>query len=411
MKKEVKWIIGLSIVLIINIVICVILFINKKKEKIIIEDIKNLNIVLKEERKAEFLSVVKVSDFIDSIDYELEEDYEIDTTNIGEKEIWFNIKKDDKKIRTSYKIIVEDTIPPLIWLGNSYSISVGSKDNLLDKIMCADNYDDNPVCEIIGEYDTNVEGTYPLVFKAADFSGNTTEQKFNLYVYEPNTSGGSNSNYKEEYTYFEDVIKKFKTENTQIGIDVSRWQGDIDYEALKEAGVEFVIMRIGSSEGTYGERFMDSKFERNIKLANENNIPIGVYYFSYAFSKDKAIEEANWVLDNIKDYDVSLGVFFDWEDWPYYNDYKLSFYHLTDLAKGFMDTINKNGYKTYLYGSKNYLEKVWMETGYPVWLAHYNDETSYKGNFEYWQICQDGKVNGINGTVDINIRYLNKSQN
>jgi lysozyme len=158
-------------------------------------------------------------------------------------------------------------------------------------------------------------------------------------------------------------------------------------------------------KGTNGERVLDSKFKQNIKNANKNKIPVGVYYFSYASSKKEAIKDAKWVLKQIKKYDVTLPVAFDWEDFRDYNSYKLSFYNLTSMADGFIEEIEKNGYKGMLYGSKNYLEQIWLPNNHNVWLAHYTDKTSYEGNYKFWQLTEIGKVDGIDGTVDIDIQY------
>ena len=80
-------------------------------------------------------------------------------------------------------------------------------------------------------------------------------------------------------------------------------------------------------------------------------------------------------------------------------------------AKAFLDTIQNRGYQGMLYSSKNYLEKVWFDIGYPVWLAHYTSKTSYTGKYDYWQLCSNGKVPGISGNVDINIYYKTKEEN
>ena len=158
-------------------------------------------------------------------------------------------------------------------------------------------------------------------------------------------------------------------------------------------------------KGTNGERVLDSKFKQNIENANKNKIPVGVYYFSYASSKKEAIKDAKWVLKQIKKYDVTLPVAFDWEDFSDYNSYKLSFYNLTSMADGFIEEVEKNGYKGMLYGSKNYLEQIWLPNNHNIWLAHYTDKTSYEGNYKFWQLTEIGKVDGIDGSVDIDIYY------
>ena len=181
---------------------------------------------------------------------------------------------------------------------------------------------------------------------------------------------------------------------------------NVDFSKLKSAGVEFVIIRIGSSTGINGENFIDSKFIQNIKNANSVGIPVGVYFYSYANSVDRAISDAKWIIENIKDYKVELPIAFDWENWGSFNTYELSFFGLTNMAKRFMDTVKDAGYDAMLYSSKTYLENIWMSVDYPVWLAHYTKNTNYAGDYSYWQICSNGRVDGINGDVDIDIRYI-----
>ena len=356
-----------------------------------------------------FTIVEKIKYLVNEIGIKQEEILVISFTNKSvndlKKKIDFEYINDDGiKIKYNYEINVVDREAPLIWLGKSYNVTRGSEDNLIDKIMCGDNYDNNPECVIEGDYNLDNVGSYNLVFKATDSSGNVSKKKFILNVNE--ASSKKESNGVKSVTEFSDVIKNYKNDNTQIGIDVSKWQGDIDFSKLKSAGVEFVIIRIGSSTGINGENFIDSKFIQNIKNANSVGIPVGVYFYSYANSVDKAISDAKWIIENIKDYKVELPIAFDWENWGSFNTYELSFFGLTNMAKGFMDTVKDAGYDAMLYSSKTYLENIWMSVDYPVWLAHYTKNTNYAGDYSYWQICSNGRVDGINGDVDIDIRYI-----
>lgn len=370
-------------------------------------EIKNavVKVVLKDNLEADFADTLRVSSFIESINGKIVDDYYLNTDSLGKKKIDFEYINDDGiKIKYNYEINVVDREAPLIWLGKSYNVTRGSEDNLIDKIMCGDNYDNNPECVIEGDYNLDNVGSYNLVFKATDSSGNVSKKKFILNVNE--ASSKKESNGVKSVTEFSDVIKDYKNDNTQIGIDVSKWQGDIDFSKLKSAGVEFVIIRIGSSTGINGENFIDSKFIQNIKNANSVGIPMGVYFYSYANSVDRAISDAKWIIENIKDYKVELPIAFDWENWGSFNTYELSFFGLTNIAKGFMDTVKSAGYDAMLYSSKTYLENIWMSVEYPVWLAHYTKNTNYAGDYSYWQICSNGRVDGINGDVDIDIRYI-----
>ena len=365
-----------------------------------------IKVTLDDTLETEFLSDVKVSDFISDINGTIVDDYVIDTTDIGKKKIEFEYINDDNiKVKYNYEINVVDNVAPLIWLNNSYTVNVGSDISLTDKILCGDDTDPNPTCEVIGEYNMSEAGTYPLVFKATDNSGNVTEKEFNLIVREPKTSGTSSGGVSTK-TLFSEVVDAHKTENTEIGIDISKWQGDVDFNALKEAGVEFVIIRVGTSSGINGENLVDSKFEQNINGANKAGIPVGIYFYSYANSEDRAISDALWVLEQIKDYKVDLPIAFDWENWSFYNEFNLSFFGLSSMADSFVKTVRDAGYEGMLYSSKNYLEDIWFKGDYPVWLAHYTTKTNYEGDYEFWQLCNNGRVAGINGDVDINIRYL-----
>lgn len=363
-----------------------------------------IEITLVDNMTIEFNDKKKVSDYIKSINGKIIDDYIIDSSSLGNKTIKFEfVNNDNIKVKYSYDVMVVDTVSPVIWLNDSYYITKGSKDTLLEDILCGDNYDNNPKCEIIGEYDLNTINNYPLTFKATDSSNNVTTKDFILKVYEPKKSSSSSS--KVNYTMFNDIKAKYKKEDTKIGIDISLWQGDIDFKKLKDSGVEFVFIRVGYMKGTKGERVLDSKFKQNIENANKYDIPVGIYYYSYASNKEEAKEDAKWVLKQIKNYDVSLPIAFDWEDFSDYNSYNLSFYNLTSMADEFIKEVNKKGYKGLLYGSKNYLEKIWLSNNHDTWLAHYASSTNYQGKYSYWQITDTGKVDGINGAVDIDIYY------
>lgn len=374
------------------------------------EIIKNATIIvkLKDDLTASFYSEVTVSSFITELNGEIVDDFLIDTTKLGEYEVNFEYVNDDNIIIPySYTINVVDDVAPSIWLGSSYSIDTTYDGDLLEDITCADNYDDDVECVIKGEYDTGKVGNYDLVFEATDSSGNVTTKNFTLKVSKPKSSSKSNKSSSSSKTKLEDVIKNYKTDNTKIGIDVSSWQGDIDYEKVKDAGVEFVFIRVGGTRGVNGEYYLDSKFKDNIEGFTSVGIPVGIYFNSYASSMSSAIADANWTLEQIKDYKVELPVAYDWENWSFYNSFHQSFYSTSMNAKYYLDTLDSSGYDGLLYSSKNYLEKVWYDIDYPVWLAHYTSKTTYEGEYSYWQLCSNGKVSGISGNVDIDIMYIN----
>lgn len=367
----------------------------------------NIVVTLKEDLKIPVGEEVYVSSLVASMNGTFLQDEKVDTSKVGNQTITFRYRNDDNiKVSYSFDFEVVDITPPLVWLSNSYTVNVGSDDSFIRKIMCADDYDETPNCEIVGAYDLNAEGSYSVVFQATDKSGNQTKHPFTLRVVKPKKGTSSSSSTSSSKTLFTDIVQNHKKENTEIGLDLSHWQGDVDFEALKQSGVEFVFLRAGTKSGIDGEYVLDRKFEQNIERANAAGIPVGIYFYSYANSEEKAYEEAKWVLDKIKDYQVDLPIAFDWENWSFYNDFHLSLLGLSNMAEVFMKTIEDAGYRGILYSSKSYLEKAWRKQNRPVWLAHYTSKTNYEGDYEFWQLCSDGVVSGIQGYVDINVRYI-----
>ena len=364
-----------------------------------------VEITLKEDLTINFNDTAKVSDYIESINGKIIDDYTIDTSEPGSKVIKFTFINDQGiKLNYSYNVEIIDVTEPVIWLSTSYRVAKGSKFDP-SSILCGDDYDPEPNCYVEGNYNTDEVGEYPLIFRAVDSSGNMAIQEFMLKVYEPEKNIPSNTPSKVSRTNFSDVVRNYKTSNIKIGIDVSSWQKDIDFKKVKEAGVEFVIIRVGGTRGPNGEYFLDSKFIQNIKGAKENGIPVGLYFNSYAPSVEASINDANWVLDKIKDYEIDLPIGFDWEDWTSFNEYKLSFYNLSNISDSFLGRLEEEGYSGTLYSSKKYLEYIWFPTKYDVWLAHYTTDTDYNGKYRFWQLCENGKVDGISTNVDIDIMY------
>ena len=368
-----------------------------------------VEVTLVDNLKIEFLSQAKVSDFITSINGTIINDFEIDTKSIGTKDINLEfINEENIKVPYHFTIEVVDTVPPVVWLNSSYTIYKGNSFNY-ESILCGDNEDNNPECIIEGEYDINKTGTYPLVFKATDRSHNENLIKFNLKVIDrPKSSSSKPNSSTPSKTNFLDVYQNFKTKKTKIGLDVSGWQGNIDFTKIKEAGVEFIIIKVGGTVGTNKDYYVDSKFLQNIKAANELGIDVGLYFYSYASSEEEAKNDALWLLEQIKGYEVNLPIAFDWENRDSFNNYHLSFYSLTNMANAFLKEIENAGYQGMLYSSKIYLERLWLPVDYQIWLAHYTKKTNYQGDYTFWQICNDGQIEGIDGDVDIDIMYLNE---
>ena len=350
-----------------------------------------------------YQSNIRIRSLIKEINGKLTTNPKIKTDKIGKQTIKFNYTTDEG-YPVSYEVEIEviDITPPKIFQLKSKTVYTGYDGDLAKSLFCGDNYDPNPKCTIEGEYDVNTPGVYDLKFIGEDQSGNKSTNSFSLTVKDKpkSTGGGGNSS----YTSFAEVKEKYKAENTKFGIDVSHWQGDINFKKVKEAGVEFVYIRVGRGDGIGKDYVLDDKFERNIKGFNEVGIPVGVYFYSNANSSKDAEREAKWIMKQIKNYKVDLEVVYDWENWGNFQDYDLSFYGLKDSYQKFNKTLKEKGYKGMLYGSKSYLESVW-DNPVEVWVAHYTEQTNYMGKINVWQLCDDGKVDGINGYVDLDIRY------
>ncbi len=351
---------------------------------------------------------VKLKDLIKKINGKLLNNPIIDTTTIGEQKIdFYYLTEKNIKVPYTIKIKVVDRIPPIIYQSSIYSTVAGTitKEELEKSIFCGDNYDPNPKCTLTGEIDLNTPGEYKATFIGEDSSNNISKHQLIIRVKEKSNQKNSSSTNMSS-TDFNDIINKYKTDKTKIGIDISHWQGTIDYQKVKSSKVEFVYIRVGRGNGIGKEYILDDRFKEYIKGFNKVNIPVGIYFYSNANSKEDAIKEAKWVLSRIKKYQVDLEIVFDWENWNYFQDYDLSFYTLTKSAQAFINTIEKAGYKGMLYSSKYYLENIWYPIESKIWLAHYVEKTNYNGKFKVWQICDNGKVAGINNNlVDIDIMY------
>ena len=187
------------------------------------------------------------------------------------------------------------------------------------------------------------------------------------------------------------------------GIDISKYQGDVDFGRVKDSGIQFVIARIGY--GMY-ENQKDPKFENNYAGATGNGLPIGVYLYSYALSVEDAEREAEVALNWLANRKLNLPVYYDIED---RSQATLGKQTLTDMCKAFCRKIESGGYWAGIYANKywltTHLDSSQLENDFTIWVAQYNSQNTYNGKYDMWQYTSSGKVNGINGNVDMNILY------
>ena len=224
--------------------------------------------------------------------------------------------------------------------------------------------------------------------------------------------------------YSDKVIHDSRFEGYTIkkGIDVSVWNGTINWDKVKNDGIEFAIIRgANRGYGSAGTLKTDTNVEYNLKQAEKAGISVGAYIFSQAITVKEAIEEANYLMDVVEGYNISLPLVFDFE---YASDANgltgrlyeadLSVKEATEICRAFCETVENAGYKAMVYANKSMLENdldaSQISKDYQIWLAHYTTQTSYKGEYDFWQQTTTGSVNGIEGNVDINYWYIKSAE-
>lgn len=211
------------------------------------------------------------------------------------------------------------------------------------------------------------------------------------------------------------------TENKTYGIDVSKWQGIIDWKQVKASGVDFVMIRVGYRSTVSGIITEDEYARYNLQQAKANGIKIGAYFFSTAINAAEAKEEAAWVAKFISPYPITYPVAFNCEgfDSTGNRQYGLSKDERTNIAMAFLDEIKSKGYKAMFYASKAELEgnAKWnattLSSKYQIWVAQYpstpytdTSKSSYSGKISMWQYTSKGNVPGIKKPVDFNVAYF-----
>ncbi|MFQ9872026.1 MAG: glycoside hydrolase family 25 protein [Oscillospiraceae bacterium] len=188
------------------------------------------------------------------------------------------------------------------------------------------------------------------------------------------------------------------------GIDVSTWQGSIDWQKVKASGIEFAMIR--SSYGKEDKsRQTDKQFHENMKGAKAAGILCGAYHYSYATSVAEAKQEAAFFLDIIKDYSFEFPVAFDIED-KCQRD--LGRQLITDMIVAFCDTVERAGYFVSLYTNLDWLNnRIDLDRvqRFDIWLAQWADKPTFTGSYGMWQYTSNGSVPGISGRVDMDIAY------
>ena len=197
--------------------------------------------------------------------------------------------------------------------------------------------------------------------------------------------------------------------NAVKGIDVSEWQGSIDWQQVRDSGVEFVIIRVGARGTEGGSMLTDDMAQTYYAGAKEAGLKIGAYFFSQAINEEEAEEEARFVLDAVKDWEVEMPLVYDWEYvGPDARTAQMDAETLTALAKVFCRTVQEAGYQPMIYfGRSQSMDLLNLEelVEYPFWLAMYSSIMDYPYKVDMWQYTDSGSVPGVSGNVDMNLWF------
>lgn len=192
------------------------------------------------------------------------------------------------------------------------------------------------------------------------------------------------------------------------GIDVSKYQGNIDWGAVAASGINFAIIRVGYRGSVSGALVQDPNFKKNISGATKAGIKVGLYFFTQAVNEAEAVEEASMAMSLASGYKVTYPIFIDTESASSGRANGLSKSARTAVVKAFCQTVRNGGYKAGVYASKSWYANQLNASalnGYCIWVAQYNSSCTYSGKYDMWQYSSKGSVSGIKGNVDMNISY------
>ena len=238
---------------------------------------------------------------------------------------------------------------------------------------------------------------------AAESDGNTTQQHIQETLIAPNP-------FTAEDFVMENGYLQCTADTAVFGIDVSGFQGDIDWQQVKDAGVEFAIIRVaGRGYGQKGTLYDDGYAQQNYEGAKAAGIAVGAYFFSQAITPEEAVEEANYILDYTKDWEMEFPIVYDWE----YIDEdartgNVDAETLTACTAAFCHTVENAGREAMIYFNPHQNQKQFnLEelTDYRFWLAMYSTEMTYPYKVDMWQYSASGTVPGITGKVDLNLYF------
>ena len=203
--------------------------------------------------------------------------------------------------------------------------------------------------------------------------------------------------------------RRLDDEDALFGIDVSKWNKEIDWESVRAAGVDFVIIRCGYRGSKTGALVEDPYFKKNVEGAEAAGIKVGIYFFTQATNEIEAVEEASMALMLCRNYKLALPIFIDTEGAGGNGRADgLGVDTRTAVCEAFCRTIENSGFNAGVYASKNWFNNNLSTenlSDYTIWLAQYSREATYDGRYDLWQYTSAGTIDGIETRVDLNMCY------
>ncbi len=296
--------------------------------------------------------------------------------------------------------------PIFLIYSKNVSIGVGSTFDVHDHVGYADDVDRELDLKVNGTVDTSKEGDYNLTLTLTDDAGHSTVKDMTVSVVAGSGQEPGPSEVKPSES-FSDFAEKYGGDNVELGLDVSRWQNDIDFNKVKAAGCDYVIIRIGGYDDD--EHYVDKKYIENIKNAKAAGLKVGIYWHAEESTVEETVASTEYLLKTLGGEKLDFPIAYDWEDFQNFENYGMNMHDINNNFEVFCNELEKAGYEACLYSSKNFLENTWTnENNHEVWLAHYTDETNYTGDYYMWQHCNDGKIDGISTAADFNVYYKDR---
>ena len=203
--------------------------------------------------------------------------------------------------------------------------------------------------------------------------------------------------------------RRLDDEDALFGIDVSKWNKEIDWESVRAAGVDFAIIRCGYRGSKTGALVEDPYFKKNVEAAEAAGIKVGIYFFTQATNETEAVEEASMALMLCRNYKLALPIFIDTEGAGGNGRADgLGVETRTAVCEAFCRTIENSGFNAGVYASKNwFINNLSTEnlSDYTIWLAQYSRDATYDGRYDLWQYTSAGTIEGIETRVDLNMCY------